>query len=284
VWVFAVGILGVHLPLRLPDGRLPSPRWRWYSRGISVALVAGFVSQAAVPGPVESVPGTSNPLGATWAGPLASSLFVVFLGMAVGVAAVVLRYRRGSAAERAQLQWVAFGGVVFVVVQLALLLGAGLLPPDPQVGFVLEFATAVAFAVLPVCIGVAVLRRGLYDVGVVVRRTVVYAVLTVLLAGAYVGTVLLLQLVLQPVTRGSGGAVAASTLAVAALFRPARSAVQSVVDRRFYRSRYDAGHVLDAFVTRLRDELDLDTVRTDLTTTVSAALHPSTVSLWTPRP
>jgi hypothetical protein len=245
--------------------------------------VPAFLSQAAAPGRVELVPGTSNPLGASWAEPLQAGLVVIFLGMAVGVAAIVLRYRRGTAVERAQLQWVAFGGIVFVVVQLALLFGSTVLPQVPQVTFVTNFATAVGFAVLPVCIGVAVLRRGLYDLGAVVRRTVVYTTLTVLLAGSYVGIVLLLQFLLEPVTQGSGVAVAASTLAVAALFRPARTAVQSVVDRRFYRSRYDARHTLDSFVTRLRDEIDLDRVQADLTTTATSALHPSTVSLWTPQ-
>ena len=191
VWVFAVGILGIHLPLRLPDGRLPSPRWRWFSRAMNAVLVLGFVSQAALPGLVELVPGTSNPLGTSWAQPLSMALFVVFLGMAVGVAAIVLHYRRGSAVQRAQLQWVAFGGIVFVVLEILLIFGAEFFPQEPRVTFVLNFATAVGFAVLPVCIGIAVLRRGLYDLGVVVRRTVVYTALTVLLAGAYVGTVLL---------------------------------------------------------------------------------------------
>jgi hypothetical protein len=281
VWVFAVGILGVHLPLRLPDGRLPSPRWRWFSRAITLLLVPAFVSQAALPGRVELVPGTRNPLGAAWAEPLSGALRLLFLGMAVGVAAIVLHYRRGGPVERAQLQWVAFGGVVFVVVQLSLIFGAGLFPQAPRVTFVLDFATAVGFAVLPVCIGIAVLRRGLYDLGVVVRRTVVYAALTVLLAGAYVGTVLLLQLLLSP---GSDLAIAGSTLAVAALFRPARTRIQAAVDRRFYRRRYDVARTLERFGARLRDEVDLDALGAELRWVVAETMQPDHVSLWIREP
>jgi hypothetical protein len=178
--------------------------------------------------------------------------------------------------QRRQIAWLVYAGAIFAV---AITLDI-VLDNVPYASQAMAVASALALLGIPVAAGVAILRHRLYDIDVVVNRTLVYAASTALLAGAYLGLVLLLQLLFRPLLPGSGLAVALSTLAVAALFRPARDRVQAVVDRRFYRRKYDAARTVEAFAGRLRDEVDLDALLGELGAVVHDTVQPAHVSLW----
>jgi hypothetical protein len=276
-WVAALGLLGTQLPLRVPDGELPSPRWRWFSR-ITLGLIAvAIVGMASTPGKVEGFAGTANPLGShvlRWLSAAFLLVVVCFLG---GLAAVIVRYRRSSVHDRVQLKWIAFGAAVFVAGYVVTYLIDIPLANNGAAGTANTAVSQMGFAALPIAIGYAVLKHHLYDIDTVVNRAVVYGTLTATLAAGYLGTVLLLQLVLSP---SSDLAIAASTLAVAAVFRPARAQIQKTVDRRFYRRRYDAAQTLRRFSARLRDEVDLATLGAALQGVVAETMQPAHVSLW----
>jgi hypothetical protein len=195
------------------------------------------------------------------------------------VASLILRWRRAVGVERQQLKWVGAAalllGLDLVTVLLLILFGA--IPTSGGITFVL---LATGIALVPVAAGVAVLRYRLYDIDVLINRTLVYGVTTAAIATAFFGGIVVLQALLRPFTTGSELAVAVSTLLSFALFQPLRARVQRTVDRCFYRARYDAQRTLDAFALRLRDEVDLDAVRTDLVGVVTHTLQPSHASLW----
>ncbi|HEX6652082.1 MAG TPA: hypothetical protein VF072_05015 [Thermoleophilaceae bacterium] len=279
VWVIGLGLLGTQLPLRLPDGRLPSPRWRWFSRASAGLIAITLVGMATHQGRVEGYAGTANPLGAAWAEPLAAAIFLLIACFLIAISTPFRRYRHADELERVQLRWVAFGGAVFLAVYLLTLLLPGILglgEHSTGASLITAFSQA-AFAAPPIAIGYAILRHRLYDIDVVINRALVYGALTAILAGTYVGTVLLLQLVLSP---SSNFAIAASTLAVAGLFYPVRARIQGVVDRRFFRHKYDAQRTVDNFSARLRDELDLAALSGDLRAVVCETLQPAHMSLW----
>jgi hypothetical protein len=285
-WVFYVwmALICVLIPLLFPDGRLPSRRWRpylWMSVATVTAAAAGTAfgsptldwGEAAdvanplrIPGPV----GDAFELLDAASGPMFGLMFVISL------AGVLVRLRRSAGVERLQLKWFAFAMSLLLAGILAAAVGeiAEPLAVVGDVGWSLFLAALILG--LPLAIGVAVMRYRLYDIDLVINRALVYGVLTVTLAAAYLGTVLLVGLAVGE----SGFAVAVSTLAVAALFRPVRSRIQETVDRRFYRRRYDAQQTLEAFGARLRDELDLEALGADLSRVVRDTVQPAHVSLW----
>jgi hypothetical protein len=189
---------------------------------------------------------------------------------------VVVRFRRALGEERQQLKWFTF----VAAAELVLIPGLGAVAEQlaPVLGELVIFP--VSISLIAIAIGVAVLKYRLYDIDRVINRTLVYGLLTVLLGAIYTAGVFGLGRLLNPVTGESALAVAASTLAVAALFQPARRRVQAVVDRRFNRRRYDAAKTIEAFSTRLRDQLDLDTLSTELLAIVDQTTEPTRVSLW----
>jgi hypothetical protein len=204
--------------------------------------------------------------------------FVLVLGFVLGAAALVVRYRRAGAVERQQLKWVASTGVLF-----AATFAVEGFAQDSESGVLAEVVGTVsvaALAAIPVAAGFAILRYRLYDIDVVIRRTLVYGVATAALAGLYFGFVLALQQVFSGFAGGSDLAVAVSTLAVAALFGPARRRLQHAVDRRFYRRRYDAQRTLEAFSASLREEIDLHALSGELRRVVEETMQPAHVSLW----
>jgi hypothetical protein len=282
-WASAVPPVFVALVLLLfPDGRPPSPRWRpvvWAS-GVVLAII--FVQNAFAPGRLGEVP-VENPLGLPGAGfltgvPADPAALVLVLA---AIASLIARFRRASGSRRQQLKWLAWSaGLIAGFLVLGSVAEAVAGAGGGSTEIVWGFVFAVVLSGIPVSAGIAILRHRLYDIDVVINRTLVYGALTATLAAAYLGGVLLLQLALGPLTQDSGPAIAASTLGVAALFRPARARIQAAVDRRFYRSRYDAARTLEAFSARLRDEVDLETVSADLRGVAHRTLQPAHVSLW----
>ncbi len=268
--------------LLFPDGRLISRRWRPMALGCVLLIVPVGLHYALVPGPTEQFPAIDNPLAWTrlsWLDAVNPDYFIVPI-FAMSVVGTFVRFRRSTGVERLQLKWFTFSAGLMSAYLVAALAATTWIGDSATASYVGGFFFALILCGLPVSAGIAMLRYRLYDIDVVINRTLVYGALTAMLVAAYLGSVLVFRLVLSPVTGESQLAVAGSTLAVAALFRPLRSRIQSVVDRRFYRSRYDATRTLEGFGARLRDELDLDALGTDLRTVVTDTMAPAHVSLW----
>jgi hypothetical protein len=269
-----------------PNGRpMPGP-WRWVL-GISVLIaVEAILASTLAPGPIDSYDPAANPIGVP--GRVGSALGAlndeggVFLAppiLLASLAALVVRFRRSRGIEREQMKWLAFAGAVPVgAFALSFLLGSTM--EDTLLLSVVFVTGLVALMLVPVAVAVAILRYRLYEIDRVISRTLVYASVTLVLALAYVALVLAGQAVFSSVAGGSDLAIAGSTLVVAALFLPLRSRVQGIVDRRFYRRRYDAQRTLEGFGARLRDEIDLDSLTGDLRRVVQETMQPARTSVW----
>ena len=278
VWVPILVCAIAGLCVLFPDGRLPSARWRpavW----LGVAFTAGYVAGTMLkPGPLYYFPAVDNPLGVERAGSVTRMIvegsgYAAIALVLVSVFSLVVRFRRSRGQERQQFKWLAYvAGLLALATPVLVVLGDVDIAGAPLSDLV--FVSLICF--MPVAVGIAILRHRLYDIDVVINRTLVYGALTLTLGAAYLGSVLLIGLAVGD----SGVAVAGSTLAVAGLFGPARARIQALVDRRFYRRRYDATLTLEAFSGRLRDELDLEAVGGDLRGVVRETVQPAHVSLW----
>jgi hypothetical protein len=296
MWVPAVGLLGTYVFLLFPDGRLPSRRWRplaWLS-GTVIVLVSILVG--LTPGGLQNLGGIRNPYaleGYPWLETVAYIVLPLLpLCMLASVISLVMRYRRSRGEERQQIKWIAFAasfvGLLYLIAMVCAFIfpsGAWFQAGSPLWLDLLGYAALSSFTLVPIAIGFAVLRYRLYDIDRIINRTLVYGALTVTLVAVYVGSVLSIQYALRGLTGSESQlAIVASTLLIAALFNPLRRRVQNFIDHSFYRRKYDAGRTLEVFSAKLRDERDIDTLNSELLSTVRETMQPEHVSLWLREP
>jgi hypothetical protein len=263
----------------IPTGRLPSRGWwpvllLFEGAALACTVVAALEEEVQV---TDTAPLVRNPIGIAGLGDIESyfgpGLIVILVGGAVaGAVSLIVRYRHGGAVEREQLKLLAVAAPLAVVCIVAAGISGG--------GTVSPVFWDVGMAAIPVAVTVAILRYRLFDVDLLISRTLVYGSLTVLLGLAYAALVLAGQALFSSFAGGSDLAIAVSTLVVAALFLPLRARLQRFVDRRFYRRRYDAARTLEAFGARLRSQVELDELRADLQRVVAEAMQPAHVSVW----
>jgi hypothetical protein len=267
--------------LLFPDGRL-TPRRRVFATVGTVVIAAAGVVEAFYPRSLDSFatsPKFQNPYPWHWLtagdGALEGILLMLWSALLVGTAtAVLVRFRGASGVERLQLKWFAVGAIFTALAFFSIPLLSN------AANGLQEGLTVIGISLLPLTIGIAILRYRLYEIDVIINRTLVYGSLTAILAGAYLAIVFIFQALLTPLTSQSDIAIAASTLAVAALFRPLRSRVQRFIDKRFYRRRFDAQRTLEGFSATVRDEVDLSALSDRLTEVVSETMQPTHISLW----
>jgi len=276
LWLPTTGLIPTFLFLVFPDGRLPSARWRpvaWYA-GFALATFSGTI--ALLPGPLPGLPDVRNPLspfsGQVTIDEVLLPLFaMLFIAVILCVGALVRRFRRSRGVERLQMKWIAYASGLYAV---AVFLDSNFVYKP------FEILDLLLINAIPVAAGVAIFRYRLYDIDFLINRTLVYALTTAAIGASFFGGIILLQSLLRPLTGGSEIAVAISTLASFALFQPFRRRIQSSVDRRFNRARYDVGRMLDTFSGQLANEVDLDALQRDLVAIVADAMHPVHASLW----
>ncbi len=285
-WLPAIGTSGIFLILLFPDGTLLTPRWRWVAWMGACVIVLGTVALAITPGPMKEAgyPTTQNPIGISALGGVIGAshpLVVVLPAMIVlAAASLVLRYRRSQGIAREQIKWLAAAAAIVaaayaVAEPLTAILAPSHAHTSTTIGLLQDIALG-SFSLVPIAIGVAVLRYRLYDIDRLISRTLAYALGSALLGGIFLGSVVLTTDVL-PFSSPVG--VATSTLATAGLFNPLRRRVQHLVDRRFNRARYDADAVVVAFTARLQDAVDIETISGMLLAAVDT-IQPSHAGLW----
>jgi hypothetical protein len=292
IWIPPIGLLGIYLILLFPDGKLPSRRWRPLAWLSGVVMVLASLGVTFAPGPLEGHPGVRNPLaleGAphwVWTAGIAI-LLLLPLCMIASALSLVMRYRRSGGVEREQIKWIAFAASVVGLLYLIAMVGSlfwgwGAAGTPLWLGL-LQQAALASFTAVPIAVGLAVLRYRLYDIDLVINRTLVYGSLSALLALVYLGGVTATQTVLRALTGQEEQpqlAIVVSTLLIAALFSPLRHRIQAFIDRRFYRRKYDAAKTLETFSAKLRDETNLDALSDDLVGVVRETMQPAHVSLW----
>jgi len=280
LWTLLVYVPTSFLLLLFPDGRLPSPRWRPVAWGIALGTAGGVVGYALRAGPLEDFPQIANPYGVDspvvgMAG--VAGALVAGGSMVASAVSPIVRMRRAGSEQRQQIKWLAYGGAMVVG---TIFVGGLVILWSVPVSIVIM---SVALLGLPVFTGIAIVRHHLYDIDLLINRTLVYGSLTLMLALVYFGGVTATQVLLQTLTSQQKLpqlAVVVSTLVIAALFNPLRRRIQSFIDRRSYRKRYDAAKTLDTFSARLREETDLLTLNDELISVVRETMQPEHVSLW----
>ena len=280
VWVPACGLI-VLLCLLFPDGRLPSRHWRWFAWFSVLLILVGAISQALAPGSVYYLGGIHNPLGVEGLPNVGEQVqTLVFTLIFVSAGSLFVRRLRASGVERQQLKWFTYASTLAisgVILSYTISDAIGALWLE-WVGYVV---LVVGFIGIPISMGIAILRYRLYDIDILINRTLVYGALTATLIALYFGDIVLLQRVFVVLTgEKSTLAVVASTLLIAALFTPLRRRIQWFIDRRFYRKKYDARKTLEAFSAKLREETDLEALNSELVGVVRETMQPAHVSLW----
>jgi hypothetical protein len=279
VWLPALVLSTILVILLFPDGRLPSRRWRpvvWLA-SLGVILVDTMIVLEAR---LYSYPQLAAPLSFAAPPPDVSAIIgaigalLTAPALALSLVAIVLRFRAARGAARLQFKWFAYAATVVLVTAVLSAVS------EPESDSALRLLPSVATLLLPVAVGVAILRYHLYDIDLIINRTLVYGSLSATLGAVYVGLVIALQGLLSGFTAGNMLAVAGSTLVAAALFQPARRRIQAIVDRHFYRSRYDAQQTVETFSSRLRHGVDLDLLADELRDVVEQTLRPASVSVW----
>ena len=287
-WIGGIGwfLMLTYLLLLFPNGHLPSPRWRFLARLIAVLLAAYSITFLLSPYPYANsaidprLLTVRNPIGIMVANDLFDALggdipLLLFPLILACIVSVFLRFRRTRGVERQQLKWFTYGMAISILMLIIILIAVFSTPNGGSGTF---FYLAVVC--IPISAGIAMLRYRLYDIDVLINRTLIYGVLTAVLALAYFVSVLILQYLLSSFTSGSQLAIVGSTLVIAILFQPLRHRIQRIIDRRFYRSKYDAARTLSAFSARLRNEVDLQQLSDHLLTVVQETMQPTHVSLW----
>ena len=286
-------LLGTFLILLFPDGRLPSSRWRPVAWLCGAVITTNIVAGIFVPGPLPEVRDVRNPFGLEgqpWLADANEVIGLLFpLCLLASASSLLLRYLRSGGEVREQIKWLTFAasvvalGVSGAVIHGTLFTSGGAGSTDPLFGNLLEDTITLSFGGVPVAIGFAVLKYRLYDIDILINRTLVYGSLTIVLATVYLGGVTATQALFQSFTGQEDLpqlAIVASTLVIAALFNPLRRRVQSFIDRRFYRKKYDARKTLEGFSARLRNEMDLDGLNAELVAVVRETMQPEHVSVW----
>jgi uncharacterized membrane protein YhdT len=294
LWVPTVGLLGTYVFLLFPDGRLPSRRWRPLAWLSGVVIASGSLGFMLSPGPLDMPRGIRNPFGleaAPWVAVAAYAILPLLpLCMLASALSLVMRYRRSRGDVRQQIKWIAFAASLVALTYLIAIVASFIHPSEiwfaaglPLWLDLIEYAALLSITSVPIAIGFAVLKYRLYDIDLIINRTLVYGSLTGALALVYFGGVTVTQALFRNITGQEQLpqlVIVASTLVIAALFNPLRRRIQSFIDRRFYRAKYDARKILEAFSVRLRDETDLEALNEDLVEVVRETMQPAHVSLW----
>jgi hypothetical protein len=280
LWVSHIGLF-LFLALLFPDGGPPSSRWRPFAWIVGVVIVVGTVAVAVWPETAAGFDLTSHPLGVEIATDVVNPVETILYALAlVAMSSLVVRLRRSKGVERQQVKWFAYAVAVLAISAILAYVVSETMGIR-WLGWISSMLVIVGVVGLPVAVGMAILRFRLYNIDLIINRTLVYGALTVLLVAAYVGSIVVFEGLLRALTgQGSQLAIVASTLAVAALFNPLRYRIQPFIDRRFYRRKYDARKTLEEFSAKLKVKTDLQELNDDLVGVVMETMQPAHISLW----